>query len=158
MSKKSLYLGHAGQMAVMSEFLARGYNVAVPEVDVGDDIFVVRDDSGEYYRIQVKTSIANKTRNGYSTRYTLKFKQLETFSVPETWYVFASRLDGDWLSFIVISRQELFELYTLHQIGSVTKTGSLSLYFSHTDEGVVCSNQDLTPYLNKWSYWPNIDP
>lgn len=30
-------------MAVMAEFLVRGYNVAIPEVDIGDDIFVVRD-------------------------------------------------------------------------------------------------------------------
>lgn len=36
----NLYVGRAGQMAVMSEFLVRGYNVAIPEVDVGDDIFV----------------------------------------------------------------------------------------------------------------------
>ena len=38
-------------MAVMSEFLDRGYNVAVPEVDIGDDIFVVHDGSGVYRRI-----------------------------------------------------------------------------------------------------------
>jgi hypothetical protein len=55
-SKKSnLYLGKAGQMAVMSEFLARGWNVAVPEVDVGDDLS----------RIQVKTGSAKETRNEY---------------------------------------------------------------------------------------------
>ena len=38
MSRKSLYVGRSGQMAVMAEFLIRGYNVAVPEVDVGHDI------------------------------------------------------------------------------------------------------------------------
>ncbi len=27
----------------MAELLLRGWNVAIPEVDVGDDIFVVRD-------------------------------------------------------------------------------------------------------------------
>lgn len=43
----NLYTGRAGQMAVMAEFLIRGYNVAVPEVDVGDDILVVKDRSGE---------------------------------------------------------------------------------------------------------------
>lgn len=93
MSRKSLYLGYAGQMAVMGEFLARGYNVAVPEVNVGDDIFVVKDSSGEYFRIQVKTALATKTRQGYSARYALKFDQLETFSVSEIWYIFVSRLD-----------------------------------------------------------------
>jgi len=42
----------------MSEFLARGYNVAVPEVDRGDDLFVVQDESGDFDRIQVKTACA----------------------------------------------------------------------------------------------------
>ncbi|MEN9611893.1 MAG: hypothetical protein RLZZ628_2707 [Bacteroidota bacterium] len=30
--KFNLYLGKAGQLVVMSEFLARGWNVATPEV------------------------------------------------------------------------------------------------------------------------------
>ncbi len=30
------YTGHSGQMAVMSELLLHGYNVAVPEVDSGE--------------------------------------------------------------------------------------------------------------------------
>lgn len=37
------YTGKAGQLFAMSEFLMLGYNVAIPEVDRGDDIFVVRD-------------------------------------------------------------------------------------------------------------------
>ena len=40
----------------MSELLARGYNVAVPEVDVGDDVLVIRDATQEVSRIQVKSS------------------------------------------------------------------------------------------------------
>ena len=44
MSKRTnLYTGRAGQLAVMAELLLRGWNTAIPEVDVGDDIFVVRD-------------------------------------------------------------------------------------------------------------------
>lgn len=41
-----LYLGKAGHLTVMSEFLLRGWNVAIPEIDIGDDIFVVQDESG----------------------------------------------------------------------------------------------------------------
>ena len=52
---KNLYVGRAGQMAVMAELLWRGWNVALPEVDVGDDVLVVKDDSGDLWRIQVKT-------------------------------------------------------------------------------------------------------
>jgi hypothetical protein len=39
----SNYVGKAGQLAVMAEFLLRGYNVAMPEADVGDVFFVVED-------------------------------------------------------------------------------------------------------------------
>jgi hypothetical protein len=39
MSKKqNLYTGRSGQFAVMAEFLRRGYNVAIPEIDIGEDI------------------------------------------------------------------------------------------------------------------------
>ena len=55
MSQRSnLYLGRAGEFVVMSHFLMRGWNVAVPEVDIGDDIFVIEDAKGISLRIQVK--------------------------------------------------------------------------------------------------------
>ena len=49
--RNSLYLGRAGQLAVMSEFVARGWNAAIPEVDVGDDILVIRDEDGSFSRM-----------------------------------------------------------------------------------------------------------
>ena len=52
----------------MSYFLARRQNVATPEVDVGDDLFVVEDKKGIFYRVQVKTAQAVERQNGYSTR------------------------------------------------------------------------------------------
>jgi len=39
----NLYLGKAGHLMVMAEFLTRGWNVAIPEVDIGNDIFVVHE-------------------------------------------------------------------------------------------------------------------
>ena len=51
MSKKfNQYLGKAGHLTVMSEFLMLGWNVAIPEVDIGDDIFVVQDENGTLRR------------------------------------------------------------------------------------------------------------
>ena len=158
MSKKTnLYSGRGGQMAVMAEFLMRGYNVAIPEVDVGDDILVVTDSSGEYARIQVKTALAVRTGSGYSTRYSLKFTQLRTPNSPETWYVFANRLDGQWASFVIITRQQLYDFHRLHNIGSLNRNGTLGLYFSYTDSGVICSGQNLSSYLNNWRDWPDLD-
>lgn len=62
-----LYLGKAGHLNVMSEFLTRGWNVAIPEVDIGDDIFVVQDDNGTLRRVQVKTSTATFRQNSFSS-------------------------------------------------------------------------------------------
>jgi hypothetical protein len=42
----SHYIGKAGQLVVMSEFCYRGYNAATPEIDKGDDVFVVNDATG----------------------------------------------------------------------------------------------------------------
>ena len=143
-------------MAAMAEFLVRGYNVAIPEVDVGDAIFVVKDSDGEYSRVQVKTALANKTREGYSARYSIKFVQLEIQSVPETWYVFANRLCEKWQSFVIISRQELYDFHDLYSIGSLSKRGLLSLYFSYSDNSVICSGHDHSPYLDNWTDWSPI--
>lgn len=157
MSRKSLYVGRSGQMAVMAEFLIRGYNVAVPEVDIGDDIFVVKDSSGDYSRVQVKTALATGTNRGYSARYTVRFSQLEIQSVPEIWYIFANRLANQWASFVIISRRDLYDLYDLYSIGSLTQNGLLSLYFAYSTGSVTCSGQDLSLFLNNWGDWPPIE-
>lgn len=158
MSKKSLYVGRGGQMAVMAEFLMRGYNVAIPEVDTGDDIFVVREGLIEHSRIQVKTAVTSPLRQGYSARYTVKLSQLVDMASYGTWYVFANWAVDRWASFLIISRENLYRLYDHHNIGSVNKNGLLSLYFSYTDKSATCSEQDFTPYLNNWRDWPQIDP
>src|SRR3954463_6041137 len=76
-----LYKGAGGQMAVMSEFLYRLLNVAVPEVDVGDDIFVVREKDEAVTRVQVKYSKADPQSNGsYVTQFSLPWEQ---FDLPE---------------------------------------------------------------------------
>ena len=116
MSKKfNLYLGKAGQLATMSYFLARGWNVATPEVDVGDDIFVIEDKKGIFYRVQVKTSQAVERKDGnYSVRYNLPLAQLEAEITPEIYYVFVVYRNHEWAEKIIISRQDLDEIGRAH--------------------------------------------
>ena len=54
------YVGKAGQLAVMAELALRGYNVAIPEMDIGDDVFVLNDATGALSRVQVKTANGTK--------------------------------------------------------------------------------------------------
>jgi hypothetical protein len=144
-------------MAVMSEFLERGYNVAVPEVDVGDDIFVVRDSSGVYVRVQVKTSTATETRRGSVARYSLRLSQLAQPTVPETWYALVQRRSDHWGDFFLISRPQLYEYFDVDGIGSVNARGYLNLYVKFEGGRAWCSGIDLSRHLNDWSEWPPID-
>src|SRR5687768_10938093 len=90
-SRQSLYTDKSGQMAVMAEFLIRGYNVAVPEVDVGEDIFVVKDKDGNLSRIQVKSATARELRNGgFTATFNLPLRQLEAPHIPEMNYILVS--------------------------------------------------------------------
>ena len=76
-AKYNLYLGEAGQAAASSYFLARGWNVATPRVDIGDDLLVIEDAKGYFTRIQIKTSQAIERQDSFSVRFKLSMKQLQ---------------------------------------------------------------------------------
>src|SRR3954471_24145345 len=139
--KQNLYVGRAGQMAVMAELLWRGWNVALPEVDVGEDVFVVKDESGELWRVQVKTATAKQRQTGYSAQFNVSLRQLETIRTPDLVYIFAIRGPESWESFIVIDRSMLYREHELHKIGSVSQ-GNLVLRFSQDDSTLRCSDRD----------------
>jgi hypothetical protein len=40
------YVGRAGDLALMAELSWRGYNIAIPLIDIGDDVFAVNDKTG----------------------------------------------------------------------------------------------------------------
>jgi hypothetical protein len=157
MSKKTnLYVGKAGQFAAMSEFLMRGWNVAVPEVDIGDDIFVVRDENGEFVRVQVKTATAQTRAKSFSAQFSLPFSQLDRDFVPELVYCFLIRHNHRWLTPLLISRSDLLDKYKINNMGTLTKDGNLLIYFSFHGDKITCSNTDLTIYANNFSLFPNI--
>jgi hypothetical protein len=154
-NRQNLYVGRSGQLAVMAEFLMRGYNVAIPEVDVGEDLFVVRDDNGDLSRIQVKCSIAKqRRRQGYAASFNLRLDQLEKPARPEVHYVFAVRQAERWDDFIVIARASLYELHT-KGVGSASK-GRVVVSLSTATGELRCNNISLERYRNNWSTWPTI--
>jgi hypothetical protein len=150
-----LYLGKAGQFAVMSLFLVRGWNVAVPEVDIGDDIFVVRDENGEFVRVQVKTATGIKRQKGISAQFSVPIEQLKRQYLPELSYCFMVWYDEHWQFPVIVARDILANLYQSAAIGTVA-ANKLILYFSFQDGKVQCSGVDLTTYLNDFSQFPPI--
>jgi hypothetical protein len=155
-ARQSLYTGKSGQLAVMAEFVSRGYNVAVPEVDVGDDLFVVRDEDGELSRVQVKTANARElVEGGYGAAFKVPRRQLETPHRPEMNYVFAVRCDDRWNDFLVIDRKSLYDLHAVHEIGTELD-GSVVFALTFSNDDVSCKGQSLRAHRNDWSRWPRI--
>jgi hypothetical protein len=150
------FIGRAGQLAVMAEFLLRGYNVAIPEVDVGDDIFVVSDRAEQLWRVQVKTAIGVKRSYGYSGQFFLPLNQLKQASKTALFYLFSLRRNSAW-EFMAIPQQELYREYLNYQIGSPTGE-NLVLYFAFKAEEVMCGNRNLQRYRNNWARWPVTEP
>ena len=152
MSKKDLYTGRAGHLAVMAELLIRGWNTAIPEVDVGDDVFVVHDSDGNLHRVQVKTTATSKLLNngrGYTSQFKVPLLQLETPKSPDITYVFAVRVYDNWDAFVVIDRETLYREHQEHGIGSKDKN-SLVLRLRFEGTRIICSRHDLSQYRNDW--------
>ena len=162
-SHQNLYLGKAGQFAVMAECLMRGFNVAIPEVDIGDDLFVVNDRSGNYRRIQVKTKTAARRKTAYAIQFQVPLLQLEQTFTPDLIYVFASRLADGWGPFLVIPRDVLLSLHQLEGLGAVVTSSKgkehvrLSIRFGD-DGSISCSGQSLTQFVNQFAGLPDLLP
>jgi hypothetical protein len=153
--------GHERPLAAMSEFLSLGYNVAIPEVDRGDDVFVVRDDDGNLSRIQVKTANARTTPHGYKATVNVPRLQLETPRRPEVYYVFPVRHDGRWKDFVVISREDLNTIWKATNMGSlvgqIPVKQKLVIQLAFRPNSVRTGAADFQPYRNNWNrYWPTI--
>ncbi len=143
-------------MAVMSEFLVRGYNVAIPEVDVGDDIFVVRDDLGQLFRIQVKAATAQNRKRSFTAQFRVPFRQLETPIIPDLYYVFTVRRNERWEEFLILGRRVLYDQHINNNVGSLNNK-NVVFPFSFTNGDVVCQGQSFQGHRNNWSRWPAID-
>lgn len=145
----NLYRGRAGQLAVMSELLWRGWNVAIPQVDVGDDIFVVKDEEGTFYRVQVKTANGTHRRYGCSGQYTLPLQQLRTPQTPDLIYILAVRYEEEWADYLILSRQALLFQHETAGIGTPSQSG-ITLTIQFRPQTVTCSGSDLSKFRNNW--------
>lgn len=169
MSKNSLYIGKAGHFAVMSEFLMLGWNVAIPEVDVGDDIFVVRDGDGQLIRVQVKSAQAGsaptkKVPNRLKAQFSAKWGQLSEAKTPDLTYVFVVRHQDNWLKFLVLERALIYQYYlTSSPVAQnyESKRGmTVQIQFELGADGTIQRatflGNDVTGYISDYSRFPKI--
>jgi hypothetical protein len=151
-----LYLGKAGHLTVMSEFLTRGWNVAIPEVDIGDDIFVVQDDNGTLRRVQVKTSTSTVRQSSFNGQFKVSLTQLKNIANIPVHYVFIVRHNDQWTKPVIIRQDYLLDHWQNDNIGSV-HDGNLNLYFSYSPDKVECSGLDLSKYVSDFTDYPLIE-
>ena len=157
MTKKfNQYLGKAGHLNVMSEFLMLGWNVAIPEVDIGDDIFVVQDDDGTLRRVQVKTSTSTARKGNFSGQFSVSVKNLRNISNILVHYIFLVRHNDEWSKPVIIRQDFLLDHFENNKVGSETK-GNITFYFSYTKEKVESSGQDFTKYIKDFTDFPKIE-
>lgn len=155
-SNYHLYLGKAGHLAVMSEFLIRGWNVAIPEVDIGDDIFVVQDDNGTLRRVQVKTSTSTARQNSFSAQFNIPLTQLRSIASILVHYVFVVRHNDQWTKPVIIRQDYLLDHFRNDNIGT-EHNSNLNIYFSYSTDKVECSGLDLTKYVSDFTDFPLIE-
>jgi len=154
----NLYFAKGGETVAMSELLLRGYNVAVPAVDVGDDIYVVEDAESNLIRVQVKSSNCRKRRYGYMGQVKLPLAQLRSNKKTKLVYIFALRFEGRWL-FVVTSRDRLEEEVELHHIGAKNKKVMwLTFQYNVKENTLLCSGKDFSMYLDWEEYFPSLRP
>ena len=111
MTSKRTHFGMAGHYVAMSEFLLRGYNVAIPSVDVGDDVFVVDDRRGTLWRVQVKTANGRELRSESGevqkiVQYNLSRRQLGELKDSELFFMLLVRWSDRW-RFVLVPRSRL---------------------------------------------------
>ncbi len=163
MADKTTHLGRAGEFFAMSELLLRGWNVAVPVVDVGDDVFVIDDTDKTTYRLQVKTAEAvggSNRSEGVSARFKLSRRQVSTPQVIELFYMLLVRVDERWL-FLVLPREALaahrqrFEAAERKGPGRRPATAesakdALGLDVVISDGSATAWGESFAPYLGRW--------
>lgn len=168
-SEKRTHFGRAGEFFAMSEVLLRGWNVAVPVVDVGDDVFVIDDNDKTTLRVQVKSSWLevndNKVR---SAEFKLSRQQLRADLQVKLLYMFMIR-DADqarW-SFLVVPRDRLDEIHqeylTRPRFGRGAQpktdgeatTDALKLKITLSDEGPRAWGTSLAEFFG---CWPDVLP
>lgn len=157
--RREFYIGRSGQLVVMAEFLRRGYNAAIPEIDRGDDIFVIEDATGKLSRIQVKSAMGEGKKHIYAA-FNVKRQQLETSRQPELWYVFTAYHEGLWREFLVIRRDILFDLHETEGAGTASQRRypMVRFYVAFHKDDVRCGGVSLQKYRANWSAWPDIRP
>lgn len=163
MSKlRDLYLGKAAQLFVMSEFVIRGYNAAIPEVDIGDDILVIRDMDDSLSKIQVKATNTCQELTSYGNQgifrvqFNLKKTQLLRDPIAPFYFIFLIRRHYQWNEPIIFPQHVLSNDFIAGEVGTENAENVKFWFKIYPDGTVTCNKNDYSEYRGNWSHWPIV--
>ena len=149
------YTGKAGHLAVMGEFCLRGYNAAMPEIDKGDDVFVVNDLTGAMWRLQVKTSLGTQQTTSRRYQFRIRNTAINVAQTPELHFAFVLRKEHVW-HFLLMDRPVLRTYVRNNNLGTAAGEYRQLTFVFHQDGRLMCSGIDLANHLEDWATWPRL--
>lgn len=154
----------SGHFHVLSLFLRRGYNVAIPAVDVGDDAIVIDDGIHELRRLQIKSgNPCRAAEHAVDVVFKLSRRQLRDPEGAPLYYMLMAWVWERW-SFVLIPRKDLNDRKLARgpaikpdaQAGDTLKIAvTFSRDPTNRTEHAALWSASLDGYLNAWTGWPD---
>lgn len=143
---ETLEIGTAGEYAVVSEMLFRGFNASIMSVDTGIDVVAIKDN--KTYLVQVKTS-KRYDRDYY--HYDVTMKTIERFSSGNIFYIFVLRNDTQ-NDFVILPSTEVEKQIREEGIKAIQAHKKYRVSLRDYEDKIYVGNKqhDLTYYLNNW--------
>lgn len=141
------YIGKAGEHAVLSELLFRGFNASLMEVDTGVDILATKEN--EVFNLQVKTRNVSKRHDAYF--FNIRIASFERHNSGRTFYIFLLRNKGK-LDYLILPLVEI-EKNIDQDFIKVVGNGKIYRVTIKERDGKIClgrNENDVTYYLNQW--------
>lgn len=156
-SKGCSHVGAAGQLAMMSELAWRGYNVAIPNIDVGYDILAINDAKPDYTRLQVKGANPKKQKNSDCYQFKIRKGAIDRAYTDGVYVAFAMRVEKGW-KFLILDGAVLHNYVESLNVGSRSDNGRyrrFDIILGH-DGRVSCSKIDWSNHFEDWRRWPAL--
>lgn len=143
----NLFLGKAGEYAIFSELLFRGYNASVMTVDQGVDIIASK--AHRFFYIQVKTS----RDSGDSFGFTIKKSAFEIHLNGGTFYILVARRkisDRYLCDYVILPSSQIQQMILRGSVNGALSY-SLKLTVSETGQFLINRIEDVTAQVNRFS-------
>ena len=141
------YIGKAGEHAVLSELLFRGYNAALMSVDTGIDILATREN--ETFNIQVTTRNISKRHDAF--HFNIRIASFERHSAGRTFYIFLLRENHE-LDFLILPLHEVEKVIEQDFVHVVGKGKLYRLTIRRRQNKIYLGRKEneVSYYLNHW--------